>query len=303
MQTYKEFINNILETRGRFNCGDRYHERHHILPKSCGGTNDENNLIDLFAREHFEAHRLLALENPDNKKLVYAWWMMSHVKGNENQEWYEIKSEEYEEARIAFVDSISGENSFWYNRITTKCINCGKEIKVTPYYYEKYNKGGKHHTFCSAKCAYEYKSKYYVKENHPRYGKHHSEESKEKMSVSQKERMSRPENNPMYGRHMPQEACNILSEKAKERYKNPENHLTGKKSKLSKVINQYNGDIFIKTWYGAKEIKRETGIDDSQIIGCCKHKKNYKTAGGFQWFYADDPTNPDKSCIITTIQN
>lgn len=130
MQTYKEFINNILETRGRFNCGDEYHERHHILPKSCGGTNDKNNLIDLYAKEHFEAHRLLALENPDNKKLISAWWLMSHVKGNENQEWYEIKSEEYEEARIAFVDSISGENSFWYNRIMTKCTNCEKKLKL-----------------------------------------------------------------------------------------------------------------------------------------------------------------------------
>ena len=63
--TYEEFINNILETRGRFACGDEYHERHHIVPKCMDGSNDEENLIDLFAREHFEAHRLLALENSD----------------------------------------------------------------------------------------------------------------------------------------------------------------------------------------------------------------------------------------------
>ena len=61
---YREFIDNILQTRGRFNCGDEYHERHHITPKCMSGANDENNLIDLFAREHFEAHRLLALDNP-----------------------------------------------------------------------------------------------------------------------------------------------------------------------------------------------------------------------------------------------
>ena len=28
--TYQDFIQNILNTRGRFNCGDEYHERHHI---------------------------------------------------------------------------------------------------------------------------------------------------------------------------------------------------------------------------------------------------------------------------------
>ena len=73
---YREFIDNILQTRGRFSCGDEYHERHHITPKCMSGENDENNLIDLFAREHFEAHRLLALDNPENEKLVYAWWNM-----------------------------------------------------------------------------------------------------------------------------------------------------------------------------------------------------------------------------------
>lgn len=51
--TYKEFIDNILETRGRFACGDEYHERHHIVPKCIGGGNEELNLIDLYAREHF----------------------------------------------------------------------------------------------------------------------------------------------------------------------------------------------------------------------------------------------------------
>lgn len=55
--TYIEFINNILDTRGRFSCGDEYHERHHITPRCMGGTDDNDNLIDLFAREHFEAHK------------------------------------------------------------------------------------------------------------------------------------------------------------------------------------------------------------------------------------------------------
>lgn len=61
--TYDEFIQNILDNRGRFNCGDEYCERHHMLPKCMGGTDDKNNLIDLFAKEHFEVHRLLAMEN------------------------------------------------------------------------------------------------------------------------------------------------------------------------------------------------------------------------------------------------
>ena len=294
MGTYEEFINNILETRGRFECGDEYHERHHIVPKSCNGSDDECNLIDLFAQEHYEAHRLLALENPNNKSLVSAWWLMSHAKGNSKQEWYDVSPEEYEEARIAFVSSISGENNFWYNRITTKCDNCNKEIKVTPYRYNLSNKDGdRRHVFCSAECAYEYKSKYYVGEKHPRYGKYFSEEQKKKISEATKGREA-----PNKGKPMSEEQKKALSEKTKQRFSNPENRLTGKKNKLSKIINQYDGDIFVQTWYGAKEIQRQLGIDNAQICRCCQHKVGCKSAGGFLWFYADDPDQPDKSKII-----
>lgn len=107
--TYKEFIDNILETRGRFACGDDYHERHHIVPKCMGGTNDEENLIDLFAREHFEAHRLLALENSDVQGLVYAWWRMCHIPGSSKRR-NEITSEEYEEARKKNNEALKGKN-------------------------------------------------------------------------------------------------------------------------------------------------------------------------------------------------
>lgn len=105
--TYQEFINDILQTRGRFACGNEYHERHHIVPRCMNGTNDKENLIDLFAREHFEAHRLLALENLDNEKLVYAWWNMCSCR-RDYQQRVNVTPEEYEEARIAYVEKFSG---------------------------------------------------------------------------------------------------------------------------------------------------------------------------------------------------
>lgn len=103
--TYKDFINNIIETRGRFACGEEYHERHHILPKSCGGTNDKDNLIDLFAREHFIAHQLLAEENPDNENLIYAYVAMSFAS-NKHKERYRLTPEEYENVRITFSNML-----------------------------------------------------------------------------------------------------------------------------------------------------------------------------------------------------
>lgn len=105
--TYKEFIDNILKTRGRFNCGDEYHERHHIVPRCMDGTDDEENLIDLFAREHFIAHKLLALENLENEKLVFAWWNMCQCTGSAKKR-IGVTSEEYEEARKKYVQNFSG---------------------------------------------------------------------------------------------------------------------------------------------------------------------------------------------------
>ena len=41
-------------------CVNGYVERHHILPKALGGSDDSSNLVALTAREHFVAHLLLA---------------------------------------------------------------------------------------------------------------------------------------------------------------------------------------------------------------------------------------------------
>ena len=118
--SYKEFIDNILTTRGRFACRDKYKERHHIIPKCMGGTNDKDNLIDLYAREHFEAHRLLALENPEVQGLTYAWWCMSIQTNAYTKERYHITAKEYEEVRIHYIrthsKAMTGEGNPFYGR-------------------------------------------------------------------------------------------------------------------------------------------------------------------------------------------
>lgn len=118
--TYQKFIQNILDTRGRFACGDEYYERHHIVPKCMGGGDEKDNLIDLYAREHFVAHKLLAEENPDNRGLIYAWMMMAWIK-TANQERYQVTPKEYEDAKIALakINSerkgiLAGENNPMY---------------------------------------------------------------------------------------------------------------------------------------------------------------------------------------------
>ena len=58
--------------------------------------------------------------------------------------------------------SLHGESSPFYKRVETHCTNCNKSIKVIPYQFNKKNKYGDNHNFCSHECYSEYRSKYYI---------------------------------------------------------------------------------------------------------------------------------------------
>lgn len=59
-----------------------YHEKHHILPKCLGGTNDKENLVLLTFREHYIAHLLLTKCYEDinaKRKMIYGLWMNESI--------------------------------------------------------------------------------------------------------------------------------------------------------------------------------------------------------------------------------
>ena len=69
-----------------------------------------------------------------------------------------------------------------------------------------------------------------------------------------------------------------------------------------KCVNQYTDNgMFVRNFYSISEASVQTGIGETSIVHCCR--KRLKTAGGFLWFYASDPTQPDKTKIIPTTQN
>jgi hypothetical protein len=53
-----------------------YVEKHHIIPRSEGGSNDNDNIVELYPREHFVAHWLLYREDPTVAR-SFAFNMMS----------------------------------------------------------------------------------------------------------------------------------------------------------------------------------------------------------------------------------
>lgn len=62
-------------------------------------------------------------------------------------------------------------------------------------------------------------------------------------------------------------------------------------------VNQYTLEgIFIKTYNTIALAKKNTGA--TNIGSCCRKQRKY--SGGYKWYYANDPDQPDKTKIITT---
>lgn len=312
--TYQAFIQNILDNRGRFACGDEYHERHHIVPKCMGGTNDKDNLIDLFAKEHFEAHKLLALENPENSKLTYAWAMMSWTKRDGRN--YELTPEEYEEARKALSRAMSGENNPWYGKSSPrKGTHLSEEEKQ---HLREINLG----------------------ERSPKYGVPTSEETKAKMRAARLGRVATEEErlnmrNAHLGKNMgadssrarqtaqygldgvlikvwdciadierqlginAQSISNVCNGKTWTAGGYQFRHVDGEVvNRISPYVNQ-RGKYQIKRiarcdddwnivdiWDGCTEAQKGTGINRTHIGSCCSGKRQH--AGGYRWKILDE---------------
>lgn len=81
---------------------DFYSERHHIIPRSVGGTDDALNLTYLPARVHFICHRLLCKIYPESSKLKFAFWAMCNQLNGDIQRNYKITSRAFQTAREQF---------------------------------------------------------------------------------------------------------------------------------------------------------------------------------------------------------
>jgi hypothetical protein len=75
---YSKIYESIVE-RAKNRILTEYSEKHHILPKCLGGTDESDNLVRLTFREHFLCHQLLCKIYPENKKLLYAFSSMVRV--------------------------------------------------------------------------------------------------------------------------------------------------------------------------------------------------------------------------------
>ena len=86
-----------------------YKEVHHIIPKSCGGSNDKDNIVNLTAREHYIIHLLLPYCTSGNAKhkMLNAFIFMTS-KSRFCKRDYKIHSRVYQKLRSEFAASLKG---------------------------------------------------------------------------------------------------------------------------------------------------------------------------------------------------
>lgn len=117
---YQRIYNQIID-RARNRQLNGYREKHHILPRCMGGSNQKENLIELTAREHFICHQLLIYIYPTNKQIAYAFWGMCNQLGSANNiRDYKVSARTYEIGREAFIQAIKGRRCTWGDKISSK---------------------------------------------------------------------------------------------------------------------------------------------------------------------------------------
>jgi hypothetical protein len=85
-----------------------YIEKHHIIPKSLGGSDDAENLVKLTAKEHFICHLLLTkmTTGKANKSMWHAAWKIVNQQ-NEYQLRYKVNSRMYEMIKTSNAKALS----------------------------------------------------------------------------------------------------------------------------------------------------------------------------------------------------
>lgn len=159
-----------------------YKERHHIIPKSLGGSNSKANLVDLTPREHFICHLLLTkmTEGKERKSMIFALNALSNLENNYQMRY---KSRAYDFSRKLFASAQSSIMSGSGNPMFGKTHSDESKKKMSDSHKgnRPWNAGK-----VLSESHREKISKSVSGEKNFMFGKSHSEESKNKISNKNK---------------------------------------------------------------------------------------------------------------------
>lgn len=178
-----------------------YTEKHHIIPRTLGGSDNASNIVVFTGREHFIAHLLLAKIHGGS--MWHAAHMMSNMKRYTNRKYEKVREEHAKQVSLRQSGKI-------VSKETKKKISENKER--------------------SAKISQSLKGRLKSEEHKEAYKKARlasggwvvSEEQKRKVS----EKLS-GQGNPMWGKTHNEEARKIISEANKQKVSCPHCGKTG----------------------------------------------------------------------------
>lgn len=208
---YISIIEKILQSRENIK-RDGF-ERHHIIPKSFGGSNRTENLIYLTCKEHFVIHHILHLAF--GKGMTRAFYFMCHYKYDDCRisareyerlrlEWYALPApmkgrKQSEETKRKISEAFSNGNHPWTGKTHTEeskekisKSRLGKKMSEKFCINNRLNKIGELNGMYGKESAMK--------------GKKHTDETKKKCSEAKLGEL-----NPMFGK--------TISEETRKKYK------------------------------------------------------------------------------------
>lgn len=135
---YKKIYDNLI-SKGRNRVLNCHVERHHIIPKCMGGTDDKENLVELTPEEHYVAHQLLVKIYPKNKALINAAMMMMIPNRPTNKMYGWLRKKHSE--RMKELQSGCGNSQYGKRWIHNKELKESKRIPKNEYLPEGWEEG------------------------------------------------------------------------------------------------------------------------------------------------------------------
>lgn len=281
------YYNIIAAAQSRVNAG--YTEKHHIIPKSCGGSNSKENLVVLTAREHYVCHILLTkmIEGKYRYKMGYALNRM--LTSTDDQQRYIPTSRKFEIVRLRISNTLKGHPSPMTGKVHNeeskkKMSDAGKgkpsKLKGIPKSEETKKK------MSEARMGYKMPDGTKKKLSEANIGKTCSEETKKKISEKSKGHGAGIPKSEEHKKKLSEAwKGRVVSQETIEKMKNAPRPIFTPEEKLliaAKISKAHKGKTISES---AKEQKRLT-LANKPVVKCpyCDYEK--KDSASFRkWHY------------------
>lgn len=252
---YLKIYNQIIEKR-KNNVPVGYSEKHHIIPRCLGGSNNKYNLIYLTAREHFICHHLLTKiyhTGKEYSKVCLAFYWMHNIRKAK------INSKLYEKLKLNH--SLNAKNIGLKNKGIKRTEEFRKRISFLTRGINNPMYGKKHTQEVKNKISLINKGNTYSK------GIIRSEETRHKLSIAHKGKPA-----PWNSYKRSKETCELFSKirKGKPNYKE------------RKKIKCLNNDIIYDSVRIASKL---LNLSESAIAAVARKERNHHK--GFKFIYID----------------